>query len=214
MAKVGLKYCVFAPITSMPAKSRPVYGTGVVVGKLISADFEVNTSEGKLYADDVLAEYQSMVTDGTITFEIDDLSSDVQVALLGNKSVTEGGKKVLKKGARNVAPHGGCGFVKTIVKKGKTTYAARWLLDVVFHEPGDSAETKGDSINFQTSEIEGTFIPVEGYGEDDYVEEVVFDSYEDAEAWVNTQANIASGVSVASYSAPAKAETTSLSTGK
>lgn len=212
MARVGLKYAVFAPITSRPAKSRPVYGTGVVIGKLISADFEVNTVEGKLYADDVLAEYQSQVTDGTISLGIDDFSSDAQVVILGNKVVTEGGKKILKKGALNEAPHGGCGFVKTKVKNGKRSYIARWLLDTVFHEPGESSETKGDSINFQTSEVEGTFIPVEGYGDDDYVEEVEFTTYEEAEAWLNTQANI-SNVSVASMSAPATtAATTSVST--
>lgn len=224
MAKTGLKYCVFAPITSRPAKSRPVYGTGFVVGRLISANFEVNTSEGKLYADDMLAEYQAIVTDGTITLGTDDLTNEVQVGLLGNRIVTEGGKKVLKKGALNAAPHGGCGFVKTMTRKGKTSYIARWLLDTVFHEPSDSTATKGDSITFQTPEIEGTFMPVEGYGDDDYVEEVEFDTYDDAEAWLNTQANIstASGASVASVSAPARTtgstssttETTSLSTGK
>lgn len=224
MAKVGLKYIVFAPITERPAKSRPVYGTGVVVGKAISADFEVSTSEGKLFADDILAEYQSQFQGGTLTLGVDDLSHEVQVAILGNKLVTEGGKKVLKKGAQNSPPHGGCGFIKTRVKNSKRTFIVRWILDIAFHEPNDSTETKGDTITFQTPKVEGTFMPVEGYGDDDYVEEVEFDTYDDAEAWLNTQANIstASGASVASVSAPARTtgstssttETTSLSTSK
>ena len=38
MAYTGLKYCVFAPITTEEPFSPIVYGTGVVLGKMISAN--------------------------------------------------------------------------------------------------------------------------------------------------------------------------------
>ena len=66
MATTGIKHPVFAPITARNTGAKPTYGTGILVAKATKADITINTAEGKLYADDSLAEYDSKFQSGTL----------------------------------------------------------------------------------------------------------------------------------------------------
>ena len=80
MAKIGLKYPVYAPATE--AGSTITYGTGAVLAKAISANISIENNDVKLYADDVVAESDNSFASGTITIGIDDLYDAAKVALL------------------------------------------------------------------------------------------------------------------------------------
>ena len=109
MAITGVKHPVFAPITARNAGAKPTYGTGILIAKATKADITINTAEGKLYADDSLAEYDSKFQSATIAAGVDDLTPNKKAALFGYTLDTSGGKTVLKKGASDTAPHGGTG---------------------------------------------------------------------------------------------------------
>ena len=82
MAITGIKHPVFAPITGRPAGAKPTYGTGILVAKATKVDITINTAEGKLYADDSLAEYDSKFQSATIAAGVDDLTLNKQAVSL------------------------------------------------------------------------------------------------------------------------------------
>lgn len=176
MAATGLKYPVYGIITRFNDGAVPTYGTPGVIGKAIKADVTLNSAEGKLYADDALAEYASKFTDGSIVLGIDEITEAKKAALLGyTLSATSGTNKLLM-GASDVAPHVGIGYYKTIMVDGVRKYRTYFYYNVVFKETGDSSETANESISFSTPEITGTIIPVNGFGKDNFAEIMTFDS--------------------------------------
>lgn len=203
MATIGIKHPVFSPITAYNSNALPTYGNGIVVGKAVKADVTVSTVEGKLYADDALAEYASQISDIGISFESDEISDNNRCVMFGYTKVTgSGGRSGLKRGVLDPDVHGGFGYYKTKVTNGNKLYRAVWYFDTVLHETGESAETKGENVSFQTVTCEGKALPISGYGNNDYCEEATFSTEAEAKTWLHTMANI-SGVSTASASAPA-----------
>lgn len=190
MATTGIKHPVFAPITARNAGAKPTYGTGILIGKATKADITINTAEGKLYADDALAEYDSKFQSGTVTFGVDELTPTKKAALFGYTLDASGGTTVLKKGATDVAPHGGFGYYKTKKIDGVRKYEVKWMYDVVFRETNDNAETANENVNFQTPEISGEILPVIGLGNDDWCEEQICDTESAAQTVLHTLANI------------------------
>ena len=176
MAATGLKYPVYGIITKFNDGAAPTYSTPGVIGKAIKADVTFNSAEGKLYADDALAEYASKFTDGSIVLGIDDITEAKKAALLGYTLNAVSGSNKLIMGAADVAPHVGIGYYKTHMIDGVRKYRTYFFYDVVFRETGDSSETANESITFSTPEITGTILPVQGYGKDNYAEIMTFDS--------------------------------------
>lgn len=201
MATTGIKHPVFAPITARNTGAKPTYGTGILLGKATKADITINTAEGKLYADDALAEYDSKFQSGTVALGVDELTPAKKAALFGYTLDATGGKTVLKKGASDVAPHGGFGYYKTKKIDGVRKYEVKWMYDVVFRETNDNAETANENVNFQTPEISGEILPVIGLGNDDWCEEQICDTPEAAETALHILANISGTPSLRS-SAP------------
>lgn len=215
MAQTGLKMPVFAPHKTYVDGTRPTYENGFIIGKAIKADVTINYAEATLYADDILAESDSSFQNGTIDVGVDAISMEAYTKLFGSKTKEVEGITELHKGASNVAPHGGFGFYKTIVKNKVKSYYAKWFLDVVFKEGNDSNATKGDTVAFATPEFSGNIFCVPGLDEDTYVEEAAFDTEADAQAWLRGKASIGSSrVMVQNVSTPATTSTTTSVTPK
>lgn len=211
MAKIGLKHPVFAPIASYNTGAIPTYESGTVVGKAVKANITVNTIEGMLYADDALAEYDKQVQNVDISFEVDDMADMVKKTMFGYRLSTGSGySSGLLMGVNDDTVHGGFGYYKTKVVNRVKLYEARWFYDAAFNETGESVETKGDGITFQTTSIEGKALPVIGLGKDDYSETATFSDESAAISWLHNKAGIsgAAAASVMSVEAP-KATTTS-----
>ena len=117
MAKIGLKYPVYAPATE--TDSAITYGTGAVLAKAISASISIENNDVKLYADDVVAESDNSFASGTITIGIDDLYDAAKVALLdyieGDTVDVTTGAKELSVGTASPA-YVGFGFYAKVIR--------------------------------------------------------------------------------------------------
>lgn len=193
MATIGVKHPVYAPIASIPDESTPVYGAGIILGKMTKVDISFNYAEGSLYADDALAEYDAKLQGGTITIGVDELPISKRTMLFHHLTSTVAEVTTLYACADDTIPHGGFGYYKTLMVDSKRKFKARWYYNVTFHEGNEGAETANDSINFKDTEIIGTFIPVYNADVGDAIyEEVEFATEAAAVAWLDDHAGITS----------------------
>jgi len=151
MATVGLRDLYYAPITE-GAGGVETYGAPVRLAKAISVDMSVETAEAFLFADDSVDEAERQFVKGTIKMNINDLTPNISAVLLGQ---TQDKDKVVYAGEEDDPPYVALGFR---AKKTKGLYKYIWLYKVKFAIPSEKYQTKDDKLNFQTPEIEGTFI--------------------------------------------------------
>ena len=161
MAHIGMKYPVAAPWNE-----DGTYGEGFVVGMAIKFSGTPNKNDVTLYADDGVAETDKSIKDYGVSLNTDDITLKVHADLMGHTyvpaSTPEEGEAVPESidiGSEDVAPYVGLGFYKRRRKNNVTSFTAIWLYKTQFSEPNEEAETKGDSMNFQTPTIEGTAYP-------------------------------------------------------
>ena len=193
MAHIGMKYPVAAPWTE-----GETYTKGFVVGKAIKFTGTPNKNDVDLYADDGIAETDKSVKDIGVSLNVDDLDLKVQADLLGHDytkaSAGESGgtttPESVEVGSDDVAPYFGTGFYKRRRKNNATSFTAIWLYKVQYSEPTEEAETKGESVNFQTPTIEGKAYPVEISGKTKLYKKAVFEKEEAAKAWLDGLAKV------------------------
>jgi len=192
MAKVGLKYPVYSPLTE--TATTVTYGVGGVMARAIKANISVNVNDEKLYADNGIAESDKSFKDGKITYDIDELSQEVYKTLLAHTEETPTAtladttaKELIASTSDNPAFFG-TGFYGEKVVNGVTKYRAIWLKKVQFAEINDENETKGETTKFSTPSIEGTiYVDVTG----EWKREITVATEADAIAWLNDKAGIA-----------------------
>ena len=150
---IGLRNLVYAKMLTDPA-----YGTGQAtyeapkpIAGAISANVNPNASTETLFADD--GPFESATTIGQIEVELNvaDLPLEVQAELLGH--TYQNGVLIRKAG--DVPPWVAIGF-KSLKSNGKFRYT--WLAKGKFTIPEQNNQTKGDSIEFQTPTIVGSFV--------------------------------------------------------
>ena len=158
--------------------------TGVVLGKLVSANLTVNNATGELYADDILAENVSEFSSGSIAMEVDNLSDDVASAIFGCE-VSDG---VATYAADDEAPEGGLAYYKSLMVNGRKKYRAYYYPRVRAAVGNDSASTKGSSISFQTDSVEFTVMALADTKAWKQTEE--FATSEEAVTWIKSQCKV------------------------
>lgn len=149
--QIGLKDVYYALLTTDPVGGTPTYETPVKIAGAISANINPNASNETLFADD--GPYETASTIGQISLELNvaDLPLPVQAVLLGHSY--EGA--ILKRKSSDIPPWVAIGF-KTLKSNGK--YRFTWLSKGKFSIPEQNNETRGDSVNFQTPTITGSFV--------------------------------------------------------
>lgn len=151
MAKIGLTNFRYGILTEA-ANGTPTYDHAYTPAKAISCSVEITRNEAKLYADDVLAESDSGFAGGTATIGIDNQDQTTMAALLGH-TVSDG---AMIRNANDAAPWVGFGRVVTLMVNGAYKYRVEFLYKVKFGEPNQEESTKGESMEFATTEMEGT----------------------------------------------------------
>lgn len=152
MAKIGLKNFLFGILTESGDPATATYGTAQKPAKAISCNVSINSSDAKLYADDALAESDTSFVDGSVTLGIDDEDIEMMGTLLGH-TVTQG--EMVRKSS-DAAPYVGLGRIVTKMVGGAYKYKVEFLSKVKFKEPSQEDNTKGENLEFGTTEIEGT----------------------------------------------------------
>lgn len=151
MAKIGLTNFRYAMLTEA-ADGTPSYDGAKTPGKAVSCNVEISNNSATLYADDTLAESDTSFQSGTVTMGIDEDDITTMAALLGH-TITDG---EMTRNANDTAPYVGLGRVVTKMVSGVYKYKVEFLYKVKFSEPSAENTTKGESLEFATTEIEGT----------------------------------------------------------
>ena len=152
MAKIGLNNFRYGILTEAQ-DGTPSYGGAKKPAKAISCSVSITNNDVKLYADDALAESDTSFQSGTVTIGIDDEDQATMADLLGHQVDGDG---VMVRNANDTAPYVGLGRVVVKMVGGAYRYKVEFLSKVKFGEPSQDDNTKGENVEFATSEIEGT----------------------------------------------------------
>ena len=178
MAQIGLTNLWYGILTEAE-DGTPTYGGAKSFGKAVSAKVDVSANDATLYADDALVEADTSFQSASVTLGVADDDMTVFAEILGHKVAESGGEMV--RSAEDAAPWVGLGRVVTKVVNGKHVFKGEFLNKVKFSEPSQEDETKGDSVDFTTPEIEGTAAPL---ANGDWSAAQVFDTKDAAVTWV------------------------------
>lgn len=151
MAKIGLTNFRYSVLTEA-TDGTPSYAGAIKPAKAVSCSVSVENNDAKLYADDALAESDTSFAGGTVTMGIDEDDLTTMAALLGH-TISDG---EMVRNSEDAAPYVGLGRVVTKMVNGAYKYKVEILYKVKFAEPSQENNTKGESIEFGTTEIEGT----------------------------------------------------------
>lgn len=175
MAKIGLQNFLFGVLNESGGVA--TYGAAVKPGKAISANVSISNNSATLYADDALAESDTSFQNGTITLGIDDEDLNTMATLLGH-TVSDG---VIIRNSFDVAPYVGLGRIITKMVGGVYKYKVEFLCKVKFGEPSQDDSTKGETLEFGTTEIEGTIATL---ANGDWSKAQTFDTMAEAQTYL------------------------------
>lgn len=150
MAKIGLDNFRYSPLTEA-ADGTPTYAGAKKPAKAISCNVSITNNDAKLYADNAVAEADTSFASGTVTADIDDEDLATMAELLGH-TITSG---ELVRSSNDVAPYVGWGRIITKMIGGVLKYKVEFLYKVKFSEPSQEDQTRGENVDFATSELEG-----------------------------------------------------------
>lgn len=151
MAKIGLTNFRYSVLTEA-TDGTPSYAGAIKPAKAVSCSVSIDNNDAKLYADDALAESDTSFAGGSVTMGIDEDDLTTMAALLGH-TIDDG---EIVRNADDAAPYVGLGRVVTKMVGGQYKYKVEILYKVKFAEPSQENNTKGESVEFGTTEIEGT----------------------------------------------------------
>ena len=152
MALIGLNNLWYSHLTEAQ-DGTPNYAGALSFGKAVSASVSISNNDAKLFADDVLAESDTSFQSGTVTLGVDDDREATFADVLGHAIDSEG---EVTRNANDVAPWVGLARIVVKMVNNVRLYKVEVLYKVKFSEPSQDNETKGESLEFATPEIEGT----------------------------------------------------------
>ena len=152
MAKIGLNNFRYGFLTEAQ-DGTPSYSGAKTPGAAISCNVEVSNNDAKLYANDVIQESDTSFAGGTVTMGVDRADYQTQADLLGHTYSLQNG---ITRSANDTAPYVGLGRVVTQMVDNVTNYRVEFIYKVKFAEPSQSDNTKGESVEFSTVEMQGT----------------------------------------------------------
>lgn len=160
MAKIGLTNFRFGKLlTETGTGTQPTYGTVRTPGKAISCSVDISNNDASLYADDAVIETDTSFQSGTVTIGIDDDDIQTMGILLGHTVTTSGTSPsityTLVRNKDDEAPYVGLGRVITKMVNNVKMYKVEFLYKVKFSDPKAENNTRGESTEFGTYEIEG-----------------------------------------------------------
>lgn len=157
------------------------YSGCFMCGKAIAMNITANYNEGKLYANNKLAEYDIEFKDGSMTLGTDRLPIEAMPICFGHE-VSDDKKEVIYK-AQDSANFVGVGFIVQEKIDGVRKNVATIVYKTKFKEPANDYTTKGENIEFKTPSVEGTIASI---SDGKWKITKVFDTEEEADKWLRT----------------------------
>lgn len=164
------------------------YTDAMPLARGVGVELDLDSSEDNtFYADNQAAENAGgTFMGGTVTLTVDGLLEDAKRLAYGLPAANSDGS--VDYGDNAVVPYVGVGYIVRYMSDAVVTYVPTVLTKTKFNLPGESAETQGEEIDWQTSEIVALLM------RDDTsnhiwksVVEAGFSSEEDAEDWLKTK---------------------------
>ena len=174
MAGIGLYGVFYKKCNKEGGVTTGYDGSLAMMGKAISANFEPNSPEDNpLFANNGAAENDSSSgSGGTLTQTLDRMTLETASALYGTTvekvsvkigETTVEGTEIAYKGTEQSMPVG-VAYIKLQQEDGVRTHEVVFYREVTYSRPGDEAQTMGESIEWQTPEIEGIVAGLQGDG--------------------------------------------------
>ncbi len=170
MARIGLKYFRYGILDEETEK----YGGALKIGKAVDCKVSLDLNSAELYADDGLAESDYSVKKGTVTITVDEDDDKTMSALTGHELSEDG--EIIRKDS-DIAPYTGFGRIITKVVEGKYKYKVEFLCKVKFKDALPDEKTKGESVEFTTTTLEGSVLKLT---DGTWSKTKTFDSYNEA----------------------------------
>lgn len=184
MAKIGLNNFWYSVATISAVDGSITYGTPASPGKAVTFNMTPTLADASLYADDTLQEYDNQVTGADITLGIDRFDETTANALLGHTMGTSPDTSVQISDIADVAPYVGVGRITRIMVDNVQKYVGTVIKLVKFNEPNDEDQTRGETVTFNTYELQGKMkIPANGI----WRRRQTFADYATAITWVKTE---------------------------
>ena len=174
MARIGLKYLRYSVLDENDSVTAPSD-----FGKAVDCKVTIEKNNAELYASDGIAESDYSFKKGTVALTVDEDADTVFAEVLGHK-ISEDGEMV--RNADDVAPYVALGRILTKIVNGEKKFKVELLHKVKFAEPNADEKTKGESIEFGTSAIEGTVHALEN---GDWSKAKTFTEYAQASAYLD-----------------------------
>ncbi len=196
MATIGLSKPYAAKYNYDELTGKVTYSDGVLMGKLIEMTVEPEvTDDSNLYADNGIVESVRAFTGGNVSITTDHLTQEVSKMILGvteTEETVDGideAVKVLSFDDDMTQPELGFGDIIKTMKNGELVWRVMILPRVKFSIPAESATTQGESIEWQTPELNATLMKSQE-GKHPWKKIADFKSEENAEKYIKNFLNI------------------------
>ena len=186
MARIGFKKAKYNKIvgnTYAPLTENAV----PVFEKVIDEKFAPEYNTAELYANDGIAESDYSFKKGTLSLTVADDDDKFCAELLGNTVTPEDGE--IRSNIENIAPEFGYGHIIPKLVGGVRKYKVEFFPRVKFTKITSDNKSRGESVEFSTTAIEGTVMPIEnnfnGWGSGDWERHNTFATLAEAETYLD-----------------------------
>ena len=184
MARIGFKKAKYNKIVNNTYATL-TSSTVPEFEKVIDEKFAPEYNSAELYANDGLAESDYSFKKGTLSLTVADDNDELCAEILGN---TEADGEVTSN-IGDVAPEFGYGHIVPKLVKGVKMFKVEFFPRVKFTKITSDNKTRGESVEFNTTAIEGTVFPLEtainGLKVGDWEKHQTFATLEEAETYLN-----------------------------
>ena len=156
MARIGFRKAKYNPIDG--AKYKALTGSKVPeFEKVVDEKFAPEYNTAELYANDALCESDYSFKKGTLSLTVADDEDEFVAAIMGN-TVSTG---EVTSSIDDTAPEVGYGHILPKLVNNVKKYKVEFFPRVKFTKVTTDNKTRGESIEFSTTAIEGTVYPLE-----------------------------------------------------
>lgn len=158
-----------------------------VFEKVIDEKFAPEYNSAELYANDGIAESDYSFKKGTLSLTIADDDDTFCATLLGNKVGSDASE--VTSNIEDVAPEFGYGHIIPKLVGGARKYKVEFFPRVKFTKITSDNKTRGESVEFATTSVEGTVMPLEtafnGMKVGDWEKHATFATLAEAESYLD-----------------------------
>lgn len=186
MARIGYKKGKYNKIDASTKKYAAITEGVPCLEKVIDEKFSAEYNSAELYADDTLAECDYSFKKGTLSITVANDDDKKEAELMGN-TISE---DEVTKNVSDTAPEFGYGHIVTKIVNGVKKYKVEFFPRVKWTKITTDAKTRGESVEFGTTAIEGTVFPLDadfnGFKAGDWEKHQTFATEAEAEAYLDS----------------------------